>query len=193
MFKSHNRIVVTAEVAAVAAIKDYENISGADPYNIPEYWIVCRIASDLAGQSFIVECEKRIDEIVVGKRLGRVDLAVYSTAEQNENKLLRALIEVKGPRTTWPSFLADFVRLREIAKELSASDVLIGLVYAAPPMTAVELNKEQEKIKRVLAAGDVGPEKLKFSERQHLQRRHKDRTPGVNDVWEIMSVFDRVV
>ncbi len=183
-------IVDVAEAGAITAIKEYENMSRADPYNIPEYWITCRIASDLAGKGLTVECEKRIDDMVGDKKLGgRVDLAVYTSADVSQRGALQALIEVKGPRTTWSSFPADFVRLDAIAKSLSAPNLLIGLVYATSPMRAVDLNKEQNTMKRWLA-GIVEPEKVRISARQHLQCNHKDRTPGVDDLWEIMSIFD---
>ena len=56
---SDGEIIVTAESAAVAAIKEYETISRSSPYYLPEYWITCRIASDLASRGLTVECEKR--------------------------------------------------------------------------------------------------------------------------------------
>jgi hypothetical protein len=185
-----DNIIATSEIAAIAAIKEYENISKADPYNIPEYWIVCHLARELAGKNLTVECEKRIDEMVLNEKFdGRVDLVVSTEENEHANRQLRALIEVKGPRTTWSSFPEDFVRLKNIAKLVSTSDLLIGLIYATPPMTDGALNEERERLKRCLA--DVAPlEKIRVSKHQHLQHRHTDRTAGDNDFWAIMSIFE---
>jgi len=57
---SPNSVIIdTAELAAVAAVEEYERISKTDPHRMPEYWVTCRIASALASKGMIVECQKR--------------------------------------------------------------------------------------------------------------------------------------
>jgi hypothetical protein len=185
-------IIATAEAAAIAAVKDYENMSRCDHTYIPEYWITCRIASDLAAQGLVVLCEKRITEMDINEKLGgRIDLAVYEPADENQGPRLSALIEVKGPQTTWPSFSADFDRLSAIAESPSSLGLVIGLLYVTPTMTAAALDFDEKRMKERLVKFFCHEKTdfLRKSERQHLHRHHKDRTPGVDDVWEILSVF----
>lgn len=193
---SDDDIIVITESAAVAAIKEYESISRSSLYYLPEYWITCRIASDLAGRGLIVECEKRVAELLPNQReTGRIDLAVYATTGENQNRSLRALIEVKGPRTTWDSFPKAWVRLKLTSQSLNAPGLLIGLVYGTENKTNLQLDAEEHTMKRWFPAGVLGRERTDFlrtSQRQHLQHRHEGIAPDVDDVWEVMSIFDRV-
>lgn len=189
MFISDHDISATSEAAAVAAIKDYESISKGDHRDMPEYWVTCRIASDLAGKGLVVECEKRIGEIIggIGEIISdkpsreKIDIAVYVTAEDNPNRP-RGLIEIKGSQSRWDTFGDDFVRLRTTAKSLRLSDLLIGLVYATCPMRADKLMEERLEMKRQLGLAE--PKKVTIS---------KQQSSGNNDFWEIMSVFERAV
>jgi hypothetical protein len=56
-------IIDTAERAAVEAVEEYEKISKAHPHRMPEYWVTCRVASALASNGMIVECEKRFADL----------------------------------------------------------------------------------------------------------------------------------
>jgi hypothetical protein len=192
-------IIVIAESASVAAIKEYERISNRDHNYMPEYWITCRVASDLANKGWRVECEKRIEELipkhVEGRNGRRIDLAIYDnvTADRSYGSL-KALLEVKGPGSTWPTFPADFVRLRIIAKLLDEPGLLIGLVWGSNPMTDGQLDFAQMTMRQLFSAEIPGRERsdfVKVSQRQRLQFHHSNRTLGEDDAWEVMSIFDR--
>jgi hypothetical protein len=191
-----NDIIVTAESAAIAAIKEYENISQGSLYYLPEYWITCRIAADLASRGFIVGCEKRIIELLPAQRVnGRIDLAVYAATDGNGSRSLQALIEVKGPRTTWTSFPVAWLRLKMTSESLNSPGLLIGLVYGTENKTHAQLDAEEHDMTRWLPPAIVRRDTIDYlrtSERQHLQGRHDGITPDINDVWEVMSIFDRV-
>ena len=193
---SDDDIISTAESAAIAAIMAYEDVAGTSLYYLPEYWITCRIASDLASRGLNVECEKRFAELLPNQRVkGRIDLAVYATTNENQSRSLRALIEVKGPRTTWPSFPVAWTRLRMAAKSLNAPGLLIGLVYGTETKTNSEMDAEEQVMKHCFPPKILGRERAEFlrtSQRQHLRDRHEGITPDGSDVWEIMSIFDSV-
>ena len=194
---SDDDIISSAESAAIAAIREYENVAQTPRYYLPEYWITCRIASDLASRGMIVECEKRVAELLLDQRVaGRIDLAAYATTNENQSKTLRALIEVKGPRTTWDSFPVAWTRLRMAAKSLNSPGLLIGPCwYGTENKTNSQLDAEEQTMKRWLPFEVLGRERadyLRTSQRQHLARSHNGITPDINDVWEIMSIFDRV-
>ena len=130
---------------------------------LPEYWITCRIASDLASRGLNVECEKRFAELLPNQRVkGRIDLAVYATTNENQSRSLRALIEVKGPRTTWPSFPVAWTWLRMAAKSLNAPGLLIGLVYGTETKTNSEMDAEEQVMKIGDFARDSGRERAEF-------------------------------
>jgi hypothetical protein len=154
---SDDDIISTAENAAIVAIKEYENISGSSLYYLPEYWITCRIASDLASRGLMVECEKRMADLLSNQRLtGRIDLAVYAATNENPKKSLRALIEVKGPRTTWGSFPEAWIRLKTTSESLNSPGLLIGLVYGTENKTHSQLDSEERTMKRWLPPEIVG-------------------------------------
>jgi len=180
---SDDAIVGTAKAAAVAAIDDYEAISKTNHYWMPEYWIVHRIAAEIAHQGMAVVCEERISWLVRDNRKkGRFDVAVYDLTGEGGRGQLRALIEVKGPRTTWRSFETDLMRLAEVANFLDVN-ILTGLLHATGPMSDDRLNADEKRFEGVCASVSHRPP-------SYLQRQNsKFETPG--DVWEVWSLFNR--
>ena len=139
---------------------------------------------------------KKVAELLPNQRVkGKIDLAVYATTNENQSRSLRALIEVKGPRTTWLSFPVAWTRLRITAKSLNAPGLLIGLLYGTENKTSRHLDAEEQVMKSYFPSEILGRERAEFlrtSQRQHLRVSHEGITPQVDDVWEIMSIFDSV-
>lgn len=179
---SDAEITDTVESAAVAAIDEYETTSRTNHRWMPEYWITCQIASALANKGLIVECEKRLSILIPdGGGNSRIDLVVY-----NEGSL-RALIEVKRTGSGWPVFPADFMRLMTTAKSIGGAQ--IGLVYGTGPMLSADLDQEERTFEKSFVSlasllGRALPPRF--------SRRSKTKFETVGDVWEVMSIFERV-
>jgi hypothetical protein len=167
---------------------------------MPEYWVTCRVASALASNGMIVECEKRLADLYYQgdqmierslERAGRVDLVIYDPSTEQDRRRPCALIEIKGKNSSWASFPADFIRLRMIATELELPDPLIGLVYATTPMQASRLDAEKAKLKNMFLS--VLPEMIAVDFPRVSERHHSIYGDlGVDDEWAVMSMFNRM-
>jgi hypothetical protein len=188
---SDDDLIAAAEKAACLAIEDYENISKSDHFPMPEYWITCRVAADLAGKGVIVECETRIDGLIADEdgRQGhtsseKVDIVLFDTEDDRTNRKIRALIEIKSALSTYASFPADFARLKILAEALRVENlteqktVLIGLLYGTAPMSRQSLDAENHKIQKL-----VGYPIRCYGRRRATRRNSEDNW------WEIMSIF----
>jgi hypothetical protein len=190
---SDDDLIDTAERAACVAIEDYENISKSAHHPMPEYWITCRVASDLARKGAVVECETRIDGLITSEesRQGRVaaekvDIVLYNSEDARGKRQIRALIEIKSCLSTWKSFPDAFERLRVLGQAIRAENmpgtekVLVGLVYGTAPMSAASLDAECQKIEKL-----IGYPVRRYGRRRTAQRNSDDNW------WEIMSIFQQ--
>ena len=188
---SDDDLIDTAERAACVAIEDYENISKSAHHPIPEYWITCRVASDLARKGAVVECKTRIDSLIPGEesRQGHIahekfDIVLYSSGDDREKRQIRALIEIKSCLSTWASFPAAFERLRILGQAIRAENmpetdkVLVGFVYGTAPMSEASLDAEGQKIEKL-----IGYPVRRYGRRRTAQRNSDDNW------WEIISIF----
>jgi len=158
-------------------------MSKTNHHLMPEYWVTCHIARAFAQKGLTVQCEKRIWDLISGGGSGRIDLVVYCATGQNPASP-RALIEVKGERSGWPTFPGDFIRLMTIAQMLP-SVTLIGLLYATGPGPTSNLKKEEELLKQIFSKPPLG-------QTPHFYGRNNSNYGNLGDVWEVMSIFDHV-
>jgi hypothetical protein len=180
---SDDTIIAVTKAAAAAAVQDYEAISRTNHYWMPEYWVTHHIASEIARLGMAVACEERIRGLAhdYGKD-GRFDVAVYDLTEEGGRGCLRALIEVKGPRTSWLSFRTDLKRLVEIADRLHGS-VLTGLIHATGPMSDDRLNADEKTFADSYA--------VIFQRSPSYLQRQNCKFETLQDVWEVWSLFNR--
>lgn len=136
------------------SVEKYAKISKSKSLIVPECWIQCKIADDLhclTGLNVVVEASRTangwdsefdypLDSNFKG-RSGRPDILIFDPTSKSKH-----VVEIKGPRTTWPSFEADAIRIDQFVRELGFESGT--LIYASSLMTLDDLENEITQFKK---------------------------------------------
>jgi hypothetical protein len=73
----------------------------------------------------------------------KIDLFLGELGSNPEKMLVRAALEIKGPKSTWNAFRSDIARLKILSTCLNGENDITIFAYVTPPLTEVELRNEE--------------------------------------------------
>ena len=178
--KTNAAILSTVEQTLINAASKFERVANGSAgsmdwaaFRMPEFWIVALLMQDLHAIGIAAFPEVRIpddlDETGTGILSGgqrmtsaryrsilgcKIDLFALDQRDVDDPPVLRAALEVKGPKSNFSEFRRDIERLEALTDD-SGDDQQFIFAYATAPLTGPEAEKEESVVRKAVEGGSA--------------------------------------